>query len=193
MILIIDNYDSFTFNLYQLVAELGETCLVARNDKITLEQIEEAGPKGIILSPGPGYPRDAGITLAAIERFALSTPIFGVCLGHQAIGEYFGGRVVKAKSLKHGKLSRVFHDGRGVFSGLKEPFMATRYHSLVVDRFSLPSCLEISSETEDGLIMGLRHRELPIEGVQFHPESIATEGGRSIVQSFLSSLETRGN
>lgn len=192
MILLIDNYDSFTFNLYQIITSLGVPCRVERNDAITVEEIEDLNPDGIVISPGPGYPRDAGITLSVIKRFAARVPIFGVCLGLQAIGECFGGRVVRAKSIKHGKLSKVYHDGRGVFRFLRSPILATRYHSLVVDRETLPPCLEITSHTIDGLIMGLRHREYPVEGVQFHPESVATEGGREIIQSFLSNIYQRG-
>lgn len=192
MVLLIDNYDSFTFNLYQIIASLGVPCRVERNDAITVEEIEEINPAGIVISPGPGHPRDAGVTLSVIKHFAAKIPIFGVCLGLQAIGESFGGRVVRAKSIKHGKLSKVYHDGRGVFSRLQSPILATRYHSLVVDRETLPSCFEISSYTKDGLIMGLRHREYPVEGVQFHPESVATEGGREIIQSFLSNIYQRG-
>lgn len=192
MILIIDNYDSFTFNLYQIIASRDVPCSVHRNDAISIEEIENMKPSGIVISPGPGYPRDAGISLSVIERFAGRIPIFGVCLGLQAIGESFGGRIIRAKSIKHGKLSRVYHDGRGVFSHLQSPILATRYHSLVVDRDTLPSCLEISSYTKDGLIMGLRHREYSVEGVQFHPESVATEGGTEIIRSFVSNLYQRG-
>lgn len=189
MILLIDNYDSFTFNLFQMVESLGRPCRVVRNDKITLSEIERLDPSLIILSPGPGNPPSAGLTLPIIRRFAGIFPMFGVCLGHQAIGEAFGARVVRAAVPMHGKRSRILHDGKGIFSGLEGSFSAVRYHSLIVDRKSIPDVLEISCETEDGLIMGLRHRNFPIEGVQFHPESFATDHGRMLVETLL---ERRG-
>jgi anthranilate synthase/aminodeoxychorismate synthase-like glutamine amidotransferase len=185
MILMIDNYDSFTYNLYQYLGVLGVAVKVRRNDKISLDEIEAMQPERIVISPGPGTPQSAGITIPVIERFHRQFPILGVCLGHQAIGAAFGGRVVHAFQLMHGKTSEIQHDGRRVFSGLPNPFTATRYHSLAVERKSLPSCLEVSAEAEDGEIMGLRHREYPVEGVQFHPESILTKEGMNILQNFL--------
>jgi len=185
MILLIDNYDSFTFNLYQLIVSAGAPCLVVRNDQITISEIEALAPKKIVLSPGPGNPLSTGITLSVILHFAGLIPIFGVCLGHQAIGQAFGAKVIRAKTAIHGKRSKILHNGTGIFENLPPSIMATRYHSLVVDRASLPDCLEVTSQTEDGLIMGLRHRSLPIEGVQFHPESIATESGELMVETFL--------
>ena len=185
MTLLLDNYDSFTYNLYQLIEASGERCRVVRNDAISLEAIANLRPDRIVLSPGPGHPLEAGLTLAVIERFSGIVPILGVCLGHQAIGHAFGGRVVRAKTLRHGKLSSLRHDGRGLFEGVANPFTATRYHSLVVEARSLPACLEVTCATEDGLIMGLRHRTLAVEGVQFHPESVATEHGRELIEGFL--------
>jgi para-aminobenzoate synthetase component 2 len=185
MILLIDNYDSFTFNLYQLIEKLGYACKVVRNDQINIEEIEVLAPSQIVLSPGPGRPEDAGITLEVIRVFQGRIPILGVCLGHQAIGQVYGAKVVKALSPKHGKRSQITHQQRGVFAGVTSPFLATRYHSLVVERVSLPTCLEITSESEGGVIMGLRHKEFDIEGVQFHPESIATEYGSELIQNFL--------
>lgn len=186
MILLIDNYDSFTYNIVQYLAELGAEVVVHRNDALTLADIEQLAPAGIVISPGPGTPDDAGISLAVIERFAGQVPILGVCLGEQSIAQVFGGQVVRAPYLMHGRTSEIHHDGRGVFAELPNPFTATRYHSLVVDRESLPDCLEISAWTEDGLIMGLRHRHLPgVEGVQFHPESILTEAGKPLLGNFL--------
>ena len=185
-LLIIDNYDSFTYNLVQYLGELGAEMLVRRNDEVTLEEIEESlHPRKILISPGPGRPEEAGISLALIERFAGRVPILGVCLGHQAIGEVFGGRVVRAPQPIHGKASAIFHDGRTIFAGLEDSFPAGRYHSLIVERESLPDSLEISAATSDGLIMGLRHRRLKIEGVQFHPESILTSGGKKLLANFL--------
>jgi anthranilate synthase/aminodeoxychorismate synthase-like glutamine amidotransferase len=184
MILLIDNYDSFTYNLYQCVEALGFRCKVVRNDAITLDEIEKLGPDKIILSPGPGTPSQAGITLQVIERFSGKIPIFGVCLGHQAIGQAFGGKVIRAPEPKHGKLSMIRHSRAGIYKGITHPFVATRYHSLIVERETLPDCLEISCEC-DGLIMGLKHKTLSVEGVQFHPESIATEEGVKIIENFL--------
>ncbi len=185
MILVIDNYDSFTYNLVQYLGELGEDVVVRRNDEIAIAEVEAELPRSILISPGPGCPTDAGISLRLIEHFAGRVPILGVCLGHQAIGQVFGGRVVRAQQVIHGKASQVFHDGNSIFQGLDSPFRAGRYHSLVVERQSLPSCLEVSAETSDGVIMGLRHREQKIEGVQFHPESILTEDGRKLLANFL--------
>ena len=185
MILIIDNYDSFTYNLVQFLGELGGDVLVRRNDEITLDQIESSLPSRLLISPGPGRPAEAGISAELIRRFSGRVPILGVCLGHQAIGEVFGGRVVRASTVVHGKASEIKHDGKSIFKGLDSPFKAGRYHSLVVERESLPACLEISAETNDGVIMGLRHREKKIEGVQFHPESILTPAGKRLLQNFL--------
>ena len=184
MILLIDNYDSFTYNLAQYLGELGSPPLVKRNDEITLEEIESLGPERIVISPGPGRPEDAGISIAAITRFGARMPILGVCLGHQGIGVAFGGRVVRAGQLMHGKVSSVQHDGRGVFRGLSPSFTAGRYHSLVVAE-PLPEALEASARTEDGTIMGVRHRTLPVHGVQFHPESVLTGEGRQLLRNFL--------
>ncbi|HLW99615.1 MAG TPA: aminodeoxychorismate/anthranilate synthase component II [Candidatus Acidoferrales bacterium] len=186
MILLLDNYDSFTYNLAQYLGELGCELEVRRNDKITLDEVARRKPERIVISPGPCTPREAGICIELIRRFAGEIPILGVCLGHQAIGEAFGGRVVRAKSILHGKTSEVFHDGKTIFRGLAKPFTATRYHSLIVERKSLPRTLEISAETADGTIMGLRHRELLIEGVQFHPESVLTGPGKDLLRNFLS-------
>ena len=185
MILVIDNYDSFTYNLVQYLGELGGDVLVRRNDEITLDQIESSLPSRILISPGPGRPAEAGISAELIRRFSGRVPILGVCLGHQAIGEVFGGRVVRASTVVHGKASEIKHDGTSIFKGLHSPFKAGRYHSLVVERESLPACLEISAETSDGVIMGLRHREKRIEGVQFHPESILTPAGKRLLQNVL--------
>ena len=185
MILVIDNYDSFTYNLVQYLGELGGDVLVRRNDEMTLDQIESSLPSRILISPGPGRPADAGISAELIRRFSGRVPILGVCLGHQAIGEVFGGRVVRASTVVHGKASEIKHDGTSIFKGLHSPFKAGRYHSLVVERESLPACLEISAETNDGVIMGLRHREKKIEGVQFHPESILTPAGKMLLANFL--------
>ena len=185
MILVIDNYDSFTYNLVQYLGELGEDVVVRRNDEITLNEVEAILPTRILISPGPGFPVAAGISLALITHFAGRLPILGVCLGHQAIGEAFGGRVVRAEIVVHGKASEVAHDGKSIFSGVGSPFKAGRYHSLVVERESLPACLEVSAETSDGVIMGLRHRQKKIEGVQFHPESILTPEGKRLLNNFL--------
>lgn len=186
MILLLDNYDSFTYNLAQYLGELGCELEVRRNDKISLDEIAARKFERIVISPGPCTPKDAGISIELIRRFAGEIPIFGVCLGHQAIGEAFGGRVVRAKKILHGKTSEVLHDGKTIFRGLAKPFTATRYHSLIVERKSLPRTLEISAETADGTIMGLRHRKLLVEGVQFHPESVLTGPGKEILRNFLS-------
>jgi anthranilate synthase/aminodeoxychorismate synthase-like glutamine amidotransferase len=190
MVLVIDNYDSFTYNLVQY---LGELCLgaadselvVRRNDKISLSEIEAFAPGSIVISPGPGRPEDAGVSVDLIRRFTGEIPILGVCLGHQAIAAAFGGQIVSAGELVHGKASLIYHDGKGIFSGIPDPFPATRYHSLMVERASLPECLEISAQTDRGAIMGIRHREFAVEGVQFHPESILTSVGKSILSNFL--------
>ncbi len=185
MILMIDNYDSFTYNLVQYLGVLGAEVEVRRNDKVTLDEIETMKPERIVISPGPGIPQSAGITISMIERFHPKVPILGVCLGHQAIGAAFGGRVLHAARIMHGKTSEISHDSKGVFSDLPDPITATRYHSLAVERKSLPSCLEVSAEAEDGEIMGLRHRQYPVEGIQFHPESILTKEGMNILRNFL--------
>ncbi|MBI0326454.1 anthranilate synthase component II [Burkholderia plantarii] len=185
MLLMIDNYDSFTYNLVQYFGELGEDVRTHRNDEITLDEITRLDPAAICLSPGPSNPQHAGITLAVLREFAGKKPILGVCLGHQAIGEAFGGRVIRAKTIMHGKVSRIETDGRGVFADLPTQFDVTRYHSLAIERESLPDCLEISAWTEDGEIMGVRHKTLPIEGVQFHPESILSEHGHALLDNFL--------
>ncbi|MEX2226512.1 MAG: aminodeoxychorismate/anthranilate synthase component II [Dehalococcoidia bacterium] len=185
MLLLIDNYDSFTYNLYQYLGELGAEVEVVRNDGVTLEDIEEMAPDRIIISPGPGNPDDAGISKDVIRRFAGKTPILGVCLGHQCIGEVFGGVVEGAGEILHGKVSHVTHDGKGVFAGLSSPIDATRYHSLAIRPDSVPDALEVSARSESGIIMGVRHRELPVEGVQFHPESILTPDGHQLLRNFL--------
>jgi anthranilate synthase component 2 len=185
MILLIDNYDSFTFNLFHYLGGLGADVAVHRNDKITVKDVMAADPEAIVLSPGPCTPNDAGICLELIEKAASTIPIFGVCLGHQAIGQAFGGDVVRAPVPVHGKLSEVKHQGGGVFRGINAPFKATRYHSLVVDRKTMPQELSVTAETDDGLVMGLSHHALPVHGVQFHPESIASEHGHLILRNFL--------
>jgi anthranilate synthase component 2 len=185
MLLMIDNYDSFTFNIVQYFCQLGEDVQVHRNDKISLTEIESLQPDRIVVSPGPCSPEEAGISVAAITHFAGKVPILGVCLGHQAIGAAFGGNVVRSSSLMHGKTSPIIHDGKELFQGLPNPFQATRYHSLIVDRPTLPDCLETTAWVENGEIMGLRHKTLPIWGVQFHPESILTEGGMELLANFL--------
>ena len=190
MLFMIDNYDSFTYNLVQSFEELGTNVRVSRNDAVSLEAISEMRPSGIVISPGPGRPEDAGQTLPAIRRFAAEIPILGICLGHQAIAMAFGGRIIPARRLMHGKTSRVTADGRSLFQGIREPFAAMRYHSLAVDASCLPDCLEVSARAEDGEIMGLRHRTLPVEGLQFHPESIMTTIGKRLLRNFLKSLET---
>jgi para-aminobenzoate synthetase component 2 len=185
MILVIDNYDSFTYNLVQYLGELGAEIEVRRNDQTTVEEIERMSPERIVISPGPKTPTEAGICLEVIGKFSGRWPILGVCLGHQAIGQAFGGKVIRAPQIMHGKTSNISHDGKTVFAGLPNPFPATRYHSLIVERESLPACLEISATSPDGLIMGLRHKELKVEGVQFHPESVLTEAGKQLLANFL--------
>jgi len=185
MLAMIDNYDSFTWNLVQYLGELGEDVKVYRNDEITVDALEGLHPARVVFSPGPCTPNEAGITLAAIGRLAGKVPLLGVCLGHQAIGQAFGGRIVRARQVMHGKVSRIRHDGKGVFAGLPDGFIATRYHSLVIERSSLPACLEVSAQSEDGEIMGVRHRELPVEGVQFHPEAMLTEHGHAMLRNYL--------
>jgi para-aminobenzoate synthetase component II len=186
MILLLDNYDSFTYNLAQYLGQMGQQLAVRRNDEITLDEIAEMAPERIVISPGPCTPKEAGISVPLIQRFAGEIPILGVCLGHQAIGAAFGGRVIRAPKLMHGKTSEIEHDGRTIFQGLPQSFIATRYHSLIVERKSLPRELEISAETEDGTIMGFRHRKLRVEGVQFHPESVLTGAGFDLLKNFLS-------
>lgn len=185
MILVIDNYDSFTYNLVQYLNELGAETQVYRNDKITLDEIKKLAPEKILISPGPCTPEEAGISISVIKEFAGKLPILGVCLGHQSIGAAFGGKVIRAKNIMHGKTSQIHHDGRTLFKGLPNPFTATRYHSLIVERESLPECFEISAWTKDGEIMGLRHKEFKVEGVQFHPESILTKDGKKLLANFL--------
>jgi anthranilate synthase/aminodeoxychorismate synthase-like glutamine amidotransferase len=187
MILLVDNYDSFTFNLYQFLSELGADVVVKRNDQITLAEVDAMGDAldGVVVSPGPCTPREAGISIGIIEHMAGKVPVLGVCLGHQSIGDAFGGDVVRAPQLMHGKTSFIHHNGKGIFQGMPNPFIATRYHSLIVDRETLPEHLEITAETEDGIIMGLQHRELPVYGVQFHPESILTPAGKQLLGNFL--------
>ena len=185
MLLVIDNYDSFTYNLVQYLGELGAEMRVVRNDQTTVREIEQNLPRAIVISPGPKTPSEAGICLEVIEKFAGRVPILGVCLGHQAIGQAFGGKVIRAPELMHGKTSQIQHDGRTIFAGLPNPFEATRYHSLIVERRTLPACLEISATSPDGLIMGLRHRQMKVEGVQFHPESILTQSGQQLLANFL--------
>lgn len=185
MILVIDNYDSFTFNLVQYLGSMGQELKVFRNDAITLDEISRLAPERIVISPGPGRPENSGIIIQVIGEFSGRIPILGVCLGHQAIGAAFGGDVVSAPQIMHGKTSEIFHDGRTIFKDLASPFRATRYHSLVVSPLNLPDCLEISAKTGDGVIMGLRHRELTVEGVQFHPESILTDVGMKLIANFV--------
>ena len=190
MIALIDNYDSFTYNLAQYLGELGAEVRVFRNDEIAVDEVAALGPSHVVLSPGPGTPDDAGITLALIARLAGSVPLLGVCLGHQAIGQAFGGKVVRAGRVMHGKVSHIRHDGGGVFTGVPDEFVATRYHSLVVERESLPACLAVTAQSEDGEIMGLRHRGVAVEGVQFHPEALLTEHGHRMLQNFLEGNQT---
>jgi anthranilate synthase/aminodeoxychorismate synthase-like glutamine amidotransferase len=187
-VLVIDNYDSFVYNLVQYLGELGAEPLVHRHDALTLDEVDALDPDGILISPGPGRPEDAGLSNDVILRFAGRRPVFGVCLGLQCIGQVFGGNVVRAPQVMHGKTSVIQHTGTGVFAGLPDPFEATRYHSLVVDAASVPACLEVTASSDDGLVMGLRHREHDVEGVQFHPESILTTNGHQIVANFLAKL-----
>jgi anthranilate synthase/aminodeoxychorismate synthase-like glutamine amidotransferase len=189
MILMIDNYDSFTYNLVQYLGEMGESLKVVRNDKISLKEIGRLKPRGIMISPGPGFPKDAGISNSVINALAGKVPILGVCLGHQCIGEVFGGRVVKASRPMHGKTSKIYHNRKEIFKGIPNPFDATRYHSLIVERKTLPACLEITAQTKDKEIMGLRHKKYPVWGVQFHPESILTSEGKKILRNFLELTE----
>jgi len=191
MLLMIDNYDSFTYNLVQYFGELGEEILVKRNDELTVVEAAGLKPKAIVISPGPCTPNEAGISLELIEKLSGKVPILGVCLGHQAMGQAFGGKVVRAKQVMHGKTSEIRHDGKTLFQGLPNPFVATRYHSLLVERESLPECLEVSAWTEAGEIMGLRHRQFLVEGVQFHPESILTKPGKDILRNFLKRVEAK--
>ena len=185
MLLMLDNYDSFTWNLVQYLGELGAAVKVVRNDAITLDEIETLQPERIVISPGPCTPSEAGISVPLVRRFAGKIPLLGVCLGHQAIGQAFGGRIIRAQRVMHGKLSSIVHDGRGVFRGLPSPFAATRYHSLAIERASLPPVLDVTATSEDGEIMGVRHREFAVEGVQFHPEAILTEHGKKLLANFL--------
>lgn len=190
MILMIDNYDSFTYNLVQYLGEMGEELKVIRNDQISIPGIEELDPKFLMISPGPCSPNEAGISLEAINGFAGKTPIFGVCLGHQSIAQVFGGEVVRAARLMHGKTSLVYHDGKTIFEGVENPFPAARYHSLIVKKETLPDCLEVSAWTDEGEIMAIRHKTLPVEGVQFHPESILTTPGKRLLRNFLAHYKT---
>jgi anthranilate synthase/aminodeoxychorismate synthase-like glutamine amidotransferase len=186
MILMIDNYDSFTFNLVQYLGELGQKIKVFRNDKITLKEIEKLKPDHIVISPGPCTPKEAGISISVIKHFAGKIPVLGVCLGHQSIAQAFGGKVVRAKKVMHGKTSEIYHDKKTIFKGIKNPFTATRYHSLIVPKSSLPGCLEISAWTKNGDVMGIRHKKYTVEGVQFHPESVLTKEGKNILRNFIS-------
>jgi len=185
MLLVIDNYDSFTYNLVQYFGELGADPVVKRNDAVNADEVGKMRPDKIVISPGPGTPADAGISMDLIRRFGPKLPILGVCLGHQSIGEVYGGKVVRAERLMHGKTSPIRHDGKGVFAGLPNPFEATRYHSLLVEKKSVPACLEVTADTAEGEIMGLRHREFPVHGVQFHPESILSKEGKDLLANFL--------
>jgi len=189
MLLMIDNYDSFTYNLVQYLAEIGQEVEVVRNDKISIEEINKLKPKYIVISPGPCTPNEAGISLSLIEAFKGKIPILGVCLGHQSIGQAFGGKIIHAQTIMHGKTSKISHNNKGVFRGIKDPFIATRYHSLVIDRESLPECFDITAWTDDNEIMGIKHKELAIEGVQFHPESILSEHGHDLLKNFLDQNE----
>ena len=185
MILLIDNYDSFVYNLYQYVGEYGEKVIVYRNDQITIEKIKKLNPEKIIISPGPGRPENSGISCEVIEKFSGKIPILGVCLGHQCIGYVFGGKIVGAKKLMHGKTSLIYHSGKNIYKGLKNPFIATRYHSLVIEKKSIPSVLKVEAKSEDGEIMGIKHKKYNVYGVQFHPESILTESGKKLIKNFL--------
>ena len=189
MLLMIDNYDSFTYNLVQYLAEIGQEVKVVRNDKISIEEINKLNPQYIVISPGPCTPNEAGISLSLIEAFMGKIPILGVCLGHQSIGQAFGGKIIHAQTIMHGKTSKISHNNKGVFSGIKNPFIATRYHSLVIDRESLPDCFDITAWTDDNEIMGIKHKQLAIEGVQFHPESILSEHGHDLLKNFLDQNE----
>lgn len=189
----IDNYDSFTFNLVQYIQQLGENIIVKKNNEITIDEIKSMRPTAIILSPGPGNPTQAGISLSVVEQFYKSIPILGVCLGHQVIGQFFGGKIVKAKQPMHGKTSSINHDGKTIFKGLKNPLKVTRYHSLIIQKSSLPNCLKISACSEDKEIMAIRHKVYPIEGVQFHPESIMTECGLNLLQNFFKEIRREKN
>jgi anthranilate synthase/aminodeoxychorismate synthase-like glutamine amidotransferase len=189
MILMIDNYDSFTYNLVQYIGQLGGEVVVHRNDVISIDEIRQLKPNAIVLSPGPCTPKEAGISVEVIKELGATIPILGVCLGHQAVGYAFGGEVIRAQRIMHGKTSQVINDGRTIFQGLPNPFVAGRYHSLILERDSLPDCFEISAETEEGEIMGIRHKELPVEGVQFHPESILTPNGKRLLKNFLTMIE----
>jgi len=189
MILLIDNYDSFVYNLAQFLGELGAVIQVKRNDKISIKEIERLKPTSIIISPGPGTPKDSGISPEVIMHFKEKTPIMGVCLGHQTIGEVFGGKVIRAKKILHGKTSKIHHDGKTIFENIENPFTATRYHSLIVERESLPDCFTLSAWTEDNTVMGIRHKKYKIEGVQFHPESVLTEAGMEILKNFIKGRE----
>ena len=189
MLLMIDNYDSFTYNLVQYLAEIGQEVKVVRNDKISIEEINKLNPQYIVISPGPCTPNEAGISLELIEAFKGKIPILGVCLGHQSIGQAFGGKIIHAQTIMHGKTSKIFHNNKGVFRGIKNPFVATRYHSLVIEKQTLPNCFDITAWTDDNEIMGIKHKELAIEGVQFHPESILSEHGHDLLKNFLDQNE----
>jgi len=189
MLLMIDNYDSFTYNLVQYLSEIGQEVKVYRNDKITIEEVNKLNPKYIVISPGPCTPNEAGISLELINSFKGKVPILGVCLGHQSIGQSFGGKIIHAQTIMHGKTSQILHENTGVFNGIKSPFTATRYHSLVIDKKSLPDCFDITAWTDDNEIMGIKHKDLPIEGVQFHPESILSEYGHDLLKNFLDQNE----
>ena len=189
MLLMIDNYDSFTYNLVQYLAEIGQEVEVVRNDKISIEEINKLNPQYIVISPGPCTPNEAGISLELIEAFKGKIPILGVCLGHQSIGQAFGGKIIHAQTIMHGKTSKISHNNKGVFRGIKNPFIATRYHSLVIEKQSLPNCFDITAWTDDNEIMGIKHKELAIEGVQFHPESILSEHGHDLLKNFLDQNE----